>query len=584
MENETCRLQLPSGPTDFRITSVKPYLEDTAANEQPPQAPGLSINGDDDPTSPSANIRRQPPRTRRLPARYRDDLDPDSIEQAIVWFASETFIANTISQARQKELNDLMERMVFIAVEPSVVPEGTRIFGSRWVDTIKNEGTPRTFAKSRLVVQAYKDQGKNFVLTQAPTIQRESQRIMLSVTASVISGNIGLYLRDISQAYVQSLTRINREFYVRPPPELNLPDKLPKVEKPLYGIPEAGNHWFRTYQRHHVETLGMRPSAHDDCLLYTTSGVGLVGLQTDDTLILADKEFAAKEEEKLIFAAKPRQKLSANNALTFNGGVIRMIDEHTITLTQEKHCGKITLVAEKKGVDKNAYIAQRARGAYIATVCQPEAAFDLSFAAQTTNPTRTEAKALNKRLQWQKENKDRGLKFVRLDMNLVKIVVFTDSSFANNKDYSSQIGYAIVMTDGRHANTLHWQSVKCKRVTRSVLASELYAMAFGFDQGAAIKATIESLLHRSIPMVMCTDSRSLYDCLVKLGTTHEKRLMIDIMCLRQSYEQREISEIRWIDGKKNPADAMTKSNAYQALKDLVDRNIIDMEPMEWVER
>ena len=26
------------------------------------------------------------------------------------------------------------------------------------------------------------------------------------------------------------------------------------------------------------------------------------------------------------------------------------------------------------------YIAQRARGAYIATVCQPEAAFDLSFA------------------------------------------------------------------------------------------------------------------------------------------------------------------------------------------------------------
>lgn len=83
-------------------------------------------------------------------------------------------------------------------------------------------------------------------------------------------------------------------------------------------------------------------------------------------------------------------------------------------------------------------ILLKARGAYIATVCQPEAAFDLSFAAQTTNPTRTEAKALNKRLQWQKENKDRGLKFVRLDMNLVKIVVFTDSSFANNKDYSSQ--------------------------------------------------------------------------------------------------------------------------------------------------
>ena len=37
-----------------------------------------------------------------------------------------------------------------------------------------------------------------------------------------------------------------------------------------------------------------------------------------------------------------------------------------------------------------------------------------------------------------------------------------------------------------------------------------------------------------IPMIACTDSYSLYECLVKLGTTKEKRLMIDIMALRQS--------------------------------------------------
>jgi hypothetical protein len=47
---------------------------------------------------------------------------------------------------------------------------------------------------------------------------------------------------------------------------------------------------------------------------------------------------------------------------------------------------------------KEQYIAQRARGAYIASVCQPEASFDLSFAAQVTNPTEEDAKTLNKRL------------------------------------------------------------------------------------------------------------------------------------------------------------------------------------------
>jgi len=43
---------------------------------------------------------------------------------------------------------------------------------------------------------------------------------------------------------------------------------------------------------------------------------------------------------------------------------------------------------------------------------------------------------------------------------------------------------------------------------------------------------------------MCTNSFSLYEYLVKLGTTKEKRLMIDIMALRQLYERRELIEVR----------------------------------------
>ena len=82
-------------------------------------------------------------------------------------------------------------------------------------------------------------------------------------------------------------------------------------------------------------------------------------------------------------------------------------------------------------------MAQRARGAYIATVCQPEAAFDLSFAAQVTNPIEEDAKALNKRLQWQIDNSQRGLHYVQLDQTTLQLIVFTDASFANNKDLSS---------------------------------------------------------------------------------------------------------------------------------------------------
>jgi hypothetical protein len=110
-------------------------------------------------------------------------------------------------------------------------------------------------------------------------------------------------------------------------------------------------------------------------------------------------------------------------------------------------------------------------------------------------------------------------------------------------------------------------------------------MAHGFDTGASIKHTIELILQiDNLPLMLCTDSKSLYECLVKLGTTQEKRLMIDILCLRQAYERRLITEIVWIDGTTNPADAMTKSKPCQGLKDLIDTNKINIKLTGWVER
>jgi hypothetical protein len=79
---------------------------------------------------------------------------------------------------------------------------------------------------------------------------------------------------------------------------------------------------------------------------------------------------------------------------------------------------------------------------------------------------------------------------------------------------------------------LYWSFIKCKRVTRSVLAFKLYVLAYGFDIGASIKFTIDRILGINLLLVLCTNFKSLYDCLVKLGITQEKRLMIDIMCLR----------------------------------------------------
>jgi len=82
------------------------------------------------------------------------------------------------------------------------------------------------------------------------------------------------------------------------------------------------------------------------------------------------------------------------------------------------------------------------------------------------------------------KNIDRGLKYIALDLATAKLFVFVDGSFANNKDLSSQIGYEIILANETtreeefeiKGNLIHYSSTKSKRVTRSVLASEVYGM------------------------------------------------------------------------------------------------------------
>lgn len=126
-----------------------------------------------------------------------------------------------------------------------------------------------------------------------------------------------------------------------------------------------------------------------------------------NSLFVGDDGFAEKEQvglQKARFLAKERERLTADHDLKFNGGIIHA-ESTAITLPQVRQCknlkvfsSKNTTTTSSRGVIrqnltvKDQYIAQRARGggAYIASVCQPEAAYDLSVAAQAVEPTELE--------------------------------------------------------------------------------------------------------------------------------------------------------------------------------------------------
>ncbi len=97
-------------------------------------------------------------------------------------------------------------------------------------------------------------------------------------------------------------------------------------------------------------------------------------------------------------------------------------------------------------------------------------------------------------------------------------------------------------------------------------------MAYSFDIGAVIKARIKLQLNISLLFILCTNFKSIYKCFVKLRTTQEKKLMINVMCLRQLYERHKIAKVKWINGDSNFADAMTKNKPSSALKQFIDTN------------
>ena len=95
------------------------------------------------------------------------------------------------------------------------------------------------------------------------------------------------------------------------------------VLKSLYEIAKAGTHWWATYSKHHKKKLLITTFTFDLCFLIITTGTpfGIISMQTDNTIILGDKQFSALKKDKLIKAnliTKPKEKLDSKTPLFFN--------------------------------------------------------------------------------------------------------------------------------------------------------------------------------------------------------------------------------------------------------------------------
>ena len=187
---------------DFRNIVIKPFFRNESENVTDVKNENTDHVDDKEkiekafsPNSFHASeipIKRDRGRPRKLPLRYKNsetnisiffqgDSQNDQLSMQHMQVSTSAPAPGPFVKSRKKKINGLFEKDCFEIISASDVFHETRIFNSRFVDEIKNIGTVDAYEKSRLVVQAYNNDDKAEMLTQTPTIQRMSQRLMLTL-------------------------------------------------------------------------------------------------------------------------------------------------------------------------------------------------------------------------------------------------------------------------------------------------------------------------------------------------------------------------------------------------------------------
>jgi hypothetical protein len=485
-------------------------------------------------------------------------------------------------ESRKAELRGLHERDMFRIVPKAEMRPDERLYGTRFVDTIKRGGE----RKSRLVAQNYRDEGASDMPVRSPTVSRAAQRVCLSFAAS-LKGNQG-YLRDVSMAYTQSTTKLERRVFLRPPKEMQLADdEVLHCLKPLYGIPESGLHWFCTYSAHHMTNLAMTQSRAERCLFYRREGdeLSVTTLQVDDSWGTGTRKFLEDEErESRRFVTKPRTMMRPGSSVCYNGSIISQTSDGEFTLTQEEK-----LVALKQSKVDDQLVSTRAAMQYIATCTRPDiaAACQLQASKVGKGASTQTYKDVNSLVDVCHRTAKDGLKFVRLNLETLRVVVFCDASFANAENFKSQLGFCVLLVDDeQRANIVHYGSKRCTRVTRSVMAAELHGLLAGFDNSVLVAEMVSGMLGRRVNIEAMTDSKTVFDTVTRLSSTLEKRLQIDAYALQEAHQKGELTALYWIMSEENVADPLTKSpwKENSALRTLMRDNKLKVSPTGWCHR
>jgi Reverse transcriptase (RNA-dependent DNA polymerase) len=238
--------------------------------------------------------------------------------------SSKLALQEEMAESYLQEKNNWVKAKAFNLVKIADVPVGANIISSHVVYKWKAEDS----LKARIVPHGHRDDEKQFLRTDAPTMSVEILRLIVSIA---VENNWKIGSLDVKAAYLQA-TGFNRKIYVRPPKEERDSNNVWRLEKPAYGLADSGRLWFLTAFRA-LESHGLNACPYDKTVFASKTALLFVTTQVDNFLFTgSDSEM--KQFTDYMKAQFELSELEYDNFSVY--GTVFSRDEHGIHMSQRK--------------------------------------------------------------------------------------------------------------------------------------------------------------------------------------------------------------------------------------------------------
>jgi len=485
-------------------------------------------------------------------------------------------------KAIKDELKSLEDNGTWDIVEED---KTQRLVEMKWVlnKKFKADGSFDKY-KARLVARGFtRTHGIDYLDSYCPTPKPSIIRVLLM---KALENKWVVKQLDVKSAFLNGV--LKNDVYCKPIQGMNIPTgKVVKLKKALYGLQEAGREWYQTY-RNALLNIGFKETKMEPCLFIKVHELSIIYvlLYIDDQLIVGQEvpvEATIKEICSLFEMNNfgiISSYLGVNHEF-LNGdyylGQKKMVDDIIIKfkLSDSKisqfPLSKTVKTDYERCVEGVPYREIVGSLMYLGTMTRPDIMFSVSWLSRyLEKPSKYQWMEAKRVVRYLKGTKDYALKISTTTKK--RLVVYTDSDFADGSDYKSTSGCVVCL--GR--TVLSWFSRKQSITALSTTEAEFIALGESIRELLFWKSALEELkVDITEAVIYCDNQSAIKIALGECLNARTKHFGVILQRVRDHVKLGDF-KLEYIPTNDNIADIMTKPLSGEKFKNFRDFVVYDV--------